>query len=61
GYEVNSPRVIETIVYECVSIIVSEKFETPFLKVLNWELFAVFVLEKDIPNLKYSCFHSKKE
>jgi hypothetical protein len=24
----------------------------PFLEVLNWESFAVFVLEKDIPNLK---------
>ncbi|XP_045799443.1 probable glycosyltransferase At5g03795 [Trifolium pratense] len=52
GYEVNSPRVVEAIVYECVPVIISDNFVPPFLEVLNWESFAVFVLEKDIPNLK---------
>lgn len=52
GYEVNSPRVVEAIFHECVPVIISDNFVPPFLEVLNWESFAVFVLEKDIPNLK---------
>ncbi|KAJ4850593.1 hypothetical protein Tsubulata_038939 [Turnera subulata] len=52
GYEVNSPRVVEAIFYECVPVILSDNFVPPFLEVLNWESFAVFVKEKDIPNLK---------
>ncbi|KAG6698571.1 hypothetical protein I3842_08G026000 [Carya illinoinensis] len=52
GYEVNSPRVVEAIFYECVPVIISDNFVPPFFEVLNWESFAVFVLERDIPNLK---------
>ncbi|KAF5726188.1 glycosyltransferase [Tripterygium wilfordii] len=52
GFEVNSPRVVEAIFYECVPVIISDNFVPPFLETLNWESFAVFVLEKDIPNLK---------
>ncbi|KAF8400865.1 hypothetical protein HHK36_014168 [Tetracentron sinense] len=52
GYEVNSPRVVEAIFYECVPVIISDNFVPPFFEVLDWESFAVFVPEKDIPNLK---------
>ncbi|KAK7410380.1 hypothetical protein VNO78_01115 [Psophocarpus tetragonolobus] len=52
GYEVNSPRVVEAIFYECVPVIISDNFVPPFFEMLNWESFAVFVLEKEIPNLK---------
>lgn len=52
GYEVNSPRVVESIFYDCVPVIISDNFVPPFFEVLNWEAFAVFVQEKDIPNLK---------
>ncbi|KAF1885613.1 hypothetical protein Lal_00039458 [Lupinus albus] len=52
GYEVNSPRVVEAIFYECVPVIISDNFVPPFLEVLNWESFTVIILEKDIPNLK---------
>ncbi|XP_057722024.1 probable glycosyltransferase At5g03795 [Arachis stenosperma] len=52
GYEVNSPRVVEAIFYECVPVIISDNFVPPFLEALNWETFSVIVLEKDIPNLK---------
>ncbi|GMJ07665.1 hypothetical protein like AT5G25820 [Hibiscus trionum] len=52
GFEVNSPRVVEAIFYECVPVIISDNFVPPFFEILNWESFAVFVLEKDIPNLK---------
>ncbi|XP_011081790.1 probable glycosyltransferase At5g25310 isoform X1 [Sesamum indicum] len=52
GFEVNSPRVVEAIFYECVPVIISDNFVPPFFETLNWESFAVFVSEKDIPNLK---------
>ncbi|EOA20135.1 hypothetical protein CARUB_v10000423mg [Capsella rubella] len=52
GFEVNSPRVVEAIFYDCVPVIISDNFVPPFFEVLNWESFAIFVPEKDIPNLK---------
>ncbi|KAK4490968.1 hypothetical protein RD792_001689 [Penstemon davidsonii] len=52
GYEVYSPRVMEAIFYECVPVIISDNYVPPFFETLNWESFAVFVLEKDIPDLK---------
>lgn len=52
GYEVHTPRIVESIHYECVPVIISDNYVPPFLEVLNWEAFAVFVLEKDVPNLR---------
>lgn len=52
GYEVNSPRVVEAIFYECVPVIISDNFVPPFFEVLNWEAFSLIIAEKDIPNLK---------
>uniref|UniRef100_A0A7N0ZV60 Exostosin GT47 domain-containing protein n=1 Tax=Kalanchoe fedtschenkoi TaxID=63787 RepID=A0A7N0ZV60_KALFE len=52
GFEVNSPRVVEAIFFECVPVIISDNFVPPFFEILNWESFAVFVPEKDIPDLK---------
>ncbi|RID41682.1 hypothetical protein BRARA_J01621 [Brassica rapa] len=52
GYEVNSPRVVESIFYECVPVIISDNFVPPFFEVLDWSAFSVIVAEKDIPRLK---------
>lgn len=52
GYEVNSPRIVEAIFYECVPVIISDNFVPPFFEVLNWDAFSVIIAEKDIPNLK---------
>lgn len=52
GYEVNSPRVVEAIFYECVPVIISDNFVPSLFDVLNWEALSVIVSEKDIPNLK---------
>lgn len=52
GSEVNSPRVVEAIFYECVPVIISDNFVPPFFEFLDWESFAVFIQEKDVPNLK---------
>lgn len=52
GYEVNSPRLVESIFYGCVPVIISDNFVPPFLEVLNWEAFSVAVPERDVPRLK---------
>ncbi|KAJ4708503.1 Exostosin family protein [Melia azedarach] len=52
GYQVHTPRVVEAIFFECVPVIISDNYVPPFFEVLNWEAFSVFVLEKDIPNLR---------
>ncbi|KAA8523153.1 hypothetical protein F0562_009576 [Nyssa sinensis] len=52
GYEVNSPRVVEAIFYECVPVIISDNFVPPFFEILDWGAFSVIVAEKDIPKLK---------
>ncbi|XP_071689326.1 probable glycosyltransferase At3g07620 [Rutidosis leptorrhynchoides] len=52
GYEVNSPRVVEAIFYECVPVLISDNFVPPFFEVLNWDAFSVIVAEKDVPDLK---------
>ncbi|KAG0455419.1 hypothetical protein HPP92_024711 [Vanilla planifolia] len=52
GYEVNSPRIVEAIYYECVPVIIADNFVLPFEEVLNWNTFSVVVAEKDMANLK---------
>ncbi|CAO2819489.1 unnamed protein product [Amaranthus hypochondriacus] len=52
GYEVNSPRIVEAIYYECVPVIIADNFVPPFDDVLDWSAFSVTVAEKDIPKLK---------
>ncbi|KAG5547437.1 hypothetical protein RHGRI_013207 [Rhododendron griersonianum] len=52
GYEVNSPRVVESIFYECIPVIISDNFVPPFFEVLDWGSFSVILAEKDIPKLK---------
>lgn len=52
GYEVNSPRIIEAIYYECVPVIIADNFVLPFSEFLDWSAFSVVVAEKDIPKLK---------
>lgn len=52
GYEVNSPRVVEAIFYECVPVIISDNFVPPFFEVLDWGAFSIILAEKNIPNLK---------
>lgn len=52
GYEVNSPRIVEAIYYDCVPVIVADNFVLPFSDVLDWAAFSVTIPESEIPNLK---------
>ncbi|RZS26064.1 hypothetical protein BHM03_00059379 [Ensete ventricosum] len=52
GYEVNSPRIVESIFYECVPVIISDNYVPPLFEVLNWEAFSVIIPEADVPRLK---------
>lgn len=52
GYEVNSPRIVEAIYYECVPVVIADNFVLPFEEVLDWHAFSVVIAEKDIANLK---------
>ncbi|XP_047060363.1 probable glycosyltransferase At3g07620 isoform X3 [Lolium rigidum] len=52
GYEVNSPRIVEAIYYECVPVIIADNFVLPFDDVLDWSAFSVVVPERDVPRLK---------
>ncbi|XP_037406017.1 probable glycosyltransferase At5g03795 [Triticum dicoccoides] len=52
GYEVNSPRIVEALYYECVPVIIADNFVLPFSDVFDWSAFSVVVAEKDIPDLK---------
>ncbi|WOL03850.1 putative glycosyltransferase isoform X1 [Canna indica] len=52
GYEVNSPRIVEAVSFECVPVVIADNFVLPFEEVLNWSAFSMVVAEKDIPKLK---------
>lgn len=52
GFEVNSPRIVEAIYYECVPVIIADNFVPPLNEVLDWSAFSVIMREKDIPKLK---------
>ncbi|XP_047329721.1 probable glycosyltransferase At5g03795 isoform X2 [Impatiens glandulifera] len=52
GFAVHSPRVVESILHECIPVMISDDYVPPFFEVLDWETFAVFVMEKDVPDLK---------
>ncbi|KAI3691622.1 hypothetical protein L6452_31420 [Arctium lappa] len=52
GFEVNSPRIVEAIYYECVPVIIADHFVPPLNEVFDWSAFSVIVAENDIPKLK---------
>lgn len=52
GYEANSPRLVESIFFECVPVIIADNYVPPFFEILNWEKFSIIVPEKDVPRLK---------
>lgn len=52
GYEVNSPRIVEAIYYDCVPVIIADNFVLPFSEVLDWRAFSLVMKEEEVPQLK---------
>lgn len=52
GFEVNSPRIVESILNGCIPVIIADNFVLPFADVLDWNKFSITVAEKRIPDLK---------
>ncbi|KAK8966985.1 putative glycosyltransferase [Platanthera guangdongensis] len=51
-YEVNSPRIVESIYYDYVLMIIVDNFVLPFEEILNWSSFLMVLSEK------YDLFHA---
>ncbi|PKA52855.1 putative glycosyltransferase [Apostasia shenzhenica] len=52
GSQVNSARIVDSIHYGCVPVILSDYYDLPFNDILDWRKFALILREKDVYQLK---------
>ncbi|KAL2634141.1 hypothetical protein R1flu_005620 [Riccia fluitans] len=52
GYQVHTARIGDAVKFGCVPVIISDQYDLPFNKILNWKELAVVVKESTVPKLK---------
>lgn len=52
GYEVNTARISDAILYGCIPVLFSNYYDLPFANVLDWSKFSIIINEVDIASLK---------
>eukprot|EP01134_Creolimax_fragrantissima_P008603 CFRG8603T1 len=52
GTKVNSPRVNEVLVYDCVPVIMADFYHLPYTELVEWSTFSIIVPESHVSNLK---------
>lgn len=52
GWAPWSPRIVESVVFGCIPVIIADGIVLPFEDVIPWKDIAVFVPEKDVPQLE---------
>eukprot|EP00271_Cylindrocystis_brebissonii_P004655 TRINITY_DN16458_c0_g1_i1.p1 TRINITY_DN16458_c0_g1~~TRINITY_DN16458_c0_g1_i1.p1 ORF type:complete len:486 (-),score=88.67 TRINITY_DN16458_c0_g1_i1:967-2424(-) len=51
GWAPWSPRIVESVIFGCIPVIIADDIVLPFADAIPWDKIAVFVREKDVPQL----------
>jgi hypothetical protein len=51
GWEPWSPRLVEAVIFGCISVVIADDIVLPFADAIPWEEIGVFIAEKDVLDL----------
>lgn len=57
GWAPWSPRIVESVVFGCVPVIIADNIALPYSHVLNWSSISLTVREADVPRLAKILLH----